>query len=207
MKIVAKITAALKLEFSVRSSTLDESIPRCDSVLLRRERERGASEERFSVTRFSVARINYRRKGASWRGRRGRDVTSDARFLSRIGRRLFLFLSLSLFLSVWRASFSWKSVVRAPNGGLKISHRPKIVDSCVRAPSTSSSRCPSRESPLLFRSFCFRIFTRNSWKANNYSSARINSPVLIRTPIESSRPLFSSFTDSFFSRREDFSIS
>lgn len=39
MKIVAKITAALKLEFSVRSSTLDESIPRCDSVLLRRERE------------------------------------------------------------------------------------------------------------------------------------------------------------------------
>lgn len=40
MKIVAKITAALKLEFSVRSSTLDESIPRCDSVLLRRKRER-----------------------------------------------------------------------------------------------------------------------------------------------------------------------
>lgn len=40
MKIVAKITAALKLEFSVRSSTLDESIPRCDSVLLRRKREK-----------------------------------------------------------------------------------------------------------------------------------------------------------------------
>lgn len=101
------------------------------------------------MTCFSVGRINYRRKGASWRERRGEggaDVTSDARFLSRIGRRLRFSLSLSspsLFLSVRRASFSWKSVVRAPNGGLKISHRPKIVDSCVRAPSTSSSRCAS----------------------------------------------------------------
>lgn len=205
MKIVAKITAALKLEFSVRSSTLDESIPRCDSVLLRRERERGASEERFSVTRFSVARINYRRKGASWRGRRGRDVTSDARFLSRIGRRLFLFLSPSLSLRL--EGFFLLEIGRScSKRGLK-NIPPPENSRFVRASTLNVLvAVPVARKSASFSFFLLSHFHEKQLETN-YSSARINSPVLIRTPIESSRSLFSSFTDPFFSRRENFSIS
>lgn len=73
--------------------------------------------------------------------RRRRDVTSDARrFLSRIGRRLRYSLSLSLRLE----GFFLLEIGRScSKRGLKNIHRPKIVDWCVRAPSTSSSRCAS----------------------------------------------------------------
>lgn len=152
------------------------------------ERERGASEERFSVTRFSVARINYRRKGASWRGRRGRDVTSDARFLSRIGRRLFLFLSPSLSLRL--EGFFLLEIGRScSKRGLK-NIPPPENSRFVRASTLNVLvAVPVARKSASFSFFLLSHFHEEQLETN-YSSARINSPVLIRTPIQSSRPLF-----------------
>lgn len=93
-------------------------------MLLPREKERNTVSKKRAVRKifrdvfFGGQELIMVGKKEERVARRRRDVTSDARrFLSRIGRRL----RYSLSLSVWRASFSWKSVVRAPNGDLKIS--------------------------------------------------------------------------------------
>lgn len=138
------------------------------------------------MTCFSVGRINYRRKGASWRERRGEggaDVTSDARFLSRIGRRLRFSLSLfSLSLSLRSEGFFLLEIGRScSKRGLK-NIPPPENSRFVRAstlnvlvPMREHRRCPSRESPLLFR-FAFTFSRGKVGKRRNKTL-----PVLIHT--------------------------
>lgn len=121
--------------------------------------------------------------GEKGRGGSRRHIRRAFSFSDRSSTAFLSLSSPSLFLSVRRASFSWKSVVRAPNGGLKISHRPKIVDSCVRAPSTSSSRCAStvgaRREKVRFFFVLLSHFHEEKLESGVITSPRFNSYVKI----------------------------
>lgn len=145
--------------------------------------------------------------GEKGRGGSRRHIRRAFSFSDRSSTAFLSLSSPSLFLSVRRASFSWKSVVRAPNGGLKISHRPKIVDSCVRAPSTSSSRCAStvgaRREKVCFFFVLLSHFHEEKLESGVINSPRFNSYVKIdRSSIESPSFFFSSFINpSYFGGR------